>query len=96
MRAHDVSGVTLAEAGIRCCKHVIRMEMLMQRLWIASSTGLPSDGQPIEFLLDHRDVAIDGTYDHQTFRSRWTGYEVDRVKTWRASQNVATAVEVAL
>lgn len=68
----------------------------MQGLWIASSTGLPHNGEPIEFLLDNREVALDGTYDHQTFRSRWAGYEVDRVKTWRSAQNVETAIELAL
>jgi hypothetical protein len=55
--------------------------------WIASSFGLPREGEPIEFVLDGRDVALDGTYFQQIFRSRWTGYEVDRVRTWRSSES---------
>jgi hypothetical protein len=55
--------------------------------WIASSFGLPREGEPIEFVLDGRDVALDGTNFQQIFRSRWTGYEVDRVRTWRSSES---------
>jgi hypothetical protein len=51
--------------------------------WISSSTALPSDGQPIEFVLDNREVAIAGTYAGQIFRSRWTSYDIERVVAWR-------------
>ncbi|MGA9342407.1 MAG: hypothetical protein WBV61_08750 [Rhodanobacteraceae bacterium] len=51
--------------------------------WVQSSTALPRDGQAVEFVLDHREVAIDGTYGGQVFRSRWTSYDIDRVNTWR-------------
>jgi hypothetical protein len=59
--------------------------------WIASSLGLPREGEPVEFVLDGRDVALDGTYVQQIFRSRWTGYKVDRVRTWRSSDARAHA-----
>jgi hypothetical protein len=36
-------------------------------------------------------VALDGTYVRQLFKSRWTGYEVDRVRTWRPSEAQAHA-----
>ena len=55
----------------------------MKTSWIRSSTALPRDGQPIEFVLDDRDVAIAGTYAGQIFRSRWTLYDVERVGAWR-------------
>ncbi len=47
------------------------------------SAGLPGEGERIEFVLDGRDVAIDGTYIQRTFRSRWSGYTVERVRSWR-------------
>jgi hypothetical protein len=55
----------------------------MKTPWINSSTALPSDGQPIEFVLDHREVAIAGTYAGQIFRSRWSSYDIERVAAWR-------------
>ncbi len=66
----------------------------MQGLWTTSSTGLPHEGQAIEFLLDDRTVALDGTYDRQTFHSRWTRYDVGRVKTWRSMARAATGIEL--
>ena len=62
--------------------------------WIASSFGLPREGEPVEFVLDGRDVALDGTYFQQIFKSRWTAYEVDRVHAWRSSEPSAQAVPV--
>lgn len=56
----------------------------MSSKWIASSTALPPDGAPVEFVLDGRAVPMDGTYVQQTFKSRWTGYDVQRVRTWRS------------
>ncbi|MBA8886842.1 hypothetical protein FHW12_001033 [Dokdonella fugitiva] len=55
----------------------------MHTPWIPSSIALPHEGQPVEFVLDHRQIAIEGTYTRQVFRSRWTSYEVERVGTWR-------------
>lgn len=55
----------------------------MHTPWVRSSSVLPRDGEPVEFVLDNRDVAIDGTYAGQIFRSRWTNYEVARVGSWR-------------
>ena len=51
--------------------------------WIFSSNGLPHQGQQIEFLLDFRNVAMNGTYIHQAFRSHWAEYDVARVRSWR-------------
>ncbi len=51
--------------------------------WITSSSGLPHEGQQIEFKLDCRSVAMEGTYTGQWFRSHWAGYTVDRVRSWR-------------
>ena len=55
----------------------------MKTAWILSSTALPRDGQPIEFVLDNREVAIAGTYAGQIFQSRWTSYDLERVGAWR-------------
>jgi hypothetical protein len=55
----------------------------MSAQWVTSATGLPHQGESVEFMLDGRNVAMDGTYDRQTFRSRWSGYEVQRVRSWR-------------
>ena len=53
--------------------------------WVASSMGLPHEGQPIEFVLDDRETVMDGTYLQRMFQSRWTGYEVGRVRGWRSA-----------
>jgi len=53
--------------------------------WVTSSAALPQEGQPVEFVLDGREVAMDGTYVQRTFRSRWAGYEVERVHIWRSA-----------
>ena len=53
--------------------------------WIRSSNGLPREGQQIEFVLDHRSVAMEGTYAQQAFHSHWAEYTVERVRSWRNS-----------
>jgi hypothetical protein len=64
----------------------------MSTQWVTSATGLPHQGESVEFMLDGRSVPMDGTYDRQTFRSRWTGYDIQRVRTWRlADANSAEA-----
>jgi hypothetical protein len=64
----------------------------MSAQWVTSATGLPHQGESVEFMLDGRSVPMDGTYDRQTFRSRWTGYDIQRVRTWRlADANSAEA-----
>jgi hypothetical protein len=52
---------------------------------VINSAGLPEEGQRLEFVLEGREVAMDGTYTQQTFRSRWSGYDVKRVRTWRSA-----------
>jgi hypothetical protein len=51
--------------------------------WNRSSNGLPGEGQQIEFLLDYRSVAMQGTYIHQVFHTHWAEYDIDRVRSWR-------------
>jgi len=53
--------------------------------WVRSSSALPRDGESVEFVLDGRHVPLDGTYVHQTFQSRWSGYDIQRVCTWRVA-----------
>lgn len=55
----------------------------MSDKWTASSAGLPHEGEPIEFVLDGREIAMNGTYARRVFRSHWSEYEIDRVCTWR-------------
>lgn len=57
----------------------------MSTTWVASSSRLPHDGDAVEFVLDGRRIPIDGTYAQQLFKSRWSGYDVQRVRTWRSS-----------
>jgi|GEM_PF-2582533 len=49
------------------------------------NSGLPHEGQSVEFLLDDRKIPIDGTYARQAFQSRWSGYPLDRVRSWRSA-----------
>lgn len=51
--------------------------------WTTSSAALPRDGDSVEFVLDGRSVALGGTYRHQAFQSRWSEYDVQRVRSWR-------------
>jgi hypothetical protein len=60
--------------------------------WVASSAALPQDGQSVEFVLDGREVAMDGTYTRQTFQSRWSGYDVQRVHSWRRAETVCDSL----
>jgi hypothetical protein len=54
----------------------------MNANWIHSSTKLPREGQQIEFMLDHRNAPLQGTYSQQSFHSRWAEYDVERVGSW--------------
>ena len=63
----------------------------MDSLWVSSAAGLPLEGQPIEFVLDGREVALDGTYGLGTFQSRWSEYAIERVRSWR-SVDLSTGV----
>ncbi len=60
----------------------------MHAQWIQSSNGLPREGQQIEFLLESRSIAIEGSYTHQAFRSHWAEYAIDRVRRWRNLREV--------
>jgi hypothetical protein len=67
----------------------------MSAQWVRSSIGLPHEGDTVEFVLDGRDVALAGTYAHQTFQSRWSGYDVQRVRNWRPVDGHSSASELA-
>jgi hypothetical protein len=56
----------------------------MYNPWVISSAGLPYEGQPVEFILDGREVAMDGIYVRRIFRSSWMSYEAERVRIWRS------------
>ena len=51
--------------------------------WVTSSAALPHDGDCVEFVLDGHRVALGGTYRHQAFQSRWSEYDVQRVRSRR-------------
>jgi hypothetical protein len=51
--------------------------------WIENTFGLPQEGQVVEFILDGREVAMGGIYVERTFRSHWSGYPIERVRSWR-------------
>ena len=64
--------------------------------WVTSSTALPQEGQPVEFVVDGRVVAMGGIYVRRTFRSRWAGYEAERVHTWRSAVWIADGGQTVL
>lgn len=64
----------------------------MMMRWVPCSDSLPRDGDLIRFLLDSRDTSIDGTYARGAFRSRWTDYDVSRVRSWRTLDGTKDAV----
>ena len=68
----------------------------MHAIWVASSASLPPEGQIVEFLLDDRSVPMDGTYARSSFHSRWTDYDVGRVRTWRSSDTSSLSPEPAI
>ena len=51
-----------------------------------NASGLPREGQRVEFVLDNRDIAISGTYGQRIFQSRWSGYDVENVRAWRYAE----------
>lgn len=55
----------------------------MSTEWVPSSAALPREGTSVEFVLDGRNIPMDGKYTHQSFQSRWSEYDVQRVRTWR-------------
>ncbi|HSN38940.1 MAG TPA: hypothetical protein VLT92_01985 [Burkholderiales bacterium] len=55
----------------------------MPAQWIENTSGLPQEGQAVEFVLDGREVAMGGIYVERTFRSHWSGYPIERVSFWR-------------
>lgn len=55
----------------------------MNASWVRTSSALPCEGQPVEFFLDNRNVAIEGAYTRRVFQSRWTSYDIERVSAWR-------------
>lgn len=57
--------------------------------WISTAASLPRSGAAILFVLDHREGPMIGTYAQGVFHSRWSDYDVDNVRLWRAS-NVST------
>jgi len=57
----------------------------MSAQWVTSAAGLPDTDEPVEFVLDGREVPMVGTYAQQIFWSRWSSYDVQRVRTWRSA-----------
>lgn len=55
----------------------------MDAEWVQTSRLLPSDGQVVQFVLEHRDLAMTGVYNRSRFASRWSQYDVTAVREWR-------------
>ncbi len=55
----------------------------MKSDWTPTSEALPPDDCEVEFVLDHRDMAMAGTYRQRMFASRWSEYEMTAVREWR-------------
>lgn len=48
-----------------------------------TSHTLPEDGDHVQFVLEHRDLAMNGVYNRCMFASRWSEYEPGAVREWR-------------
>jgi hypothetical protein len=59
--------------------------------WMPTSHKLPSDGEHVEFVLEHRDLAMTGVYNRRMFASRWSEYEPGAVREWRQAPVAAGA-----
>lgn len=65
--------------------------------WMRTAHVLPSDGDHVEFVLEHRDLAMSGVYNRCMFASRWSAYEPAVVREWRqVSTADCTAVELRI
>ena len=53
--------------------------------WIPTSQALPPEDCAVEFVLDHRDMAMSGIYRQRMFASRWSQYEMTAVREWRVA-----------
>lgn len=51
--------------------------------WMQTSRSLPADGDHVQFVLENRDLAMNGVYDRRMFASRWSEYEPGAVREWR-------------
>ena len=51
--------------------------------WMPTSNALPCDGEHVQFVLEHRDLALTGVYNRCVFASRWSEYEPAAVREWR-------------
>jgi hypothetical protein len=51
--------------------------------WFVTAQRLPTPGDPVEFLVEDREIVIDGRYEDRAFRSRWGEYRESRVSVWR-------------
>lgn len=63
--------------------------------WTPTSQALPPDDCVVEFVLDHRDMAMTGTYRQRTFVSRWSTYDTAAVREWRVAPARDDAVGTA-
>ena len=57
-------------------------QKIMESGLLNNCTVAPDEGQRVVFALHGRDVTMRGTYAQRTFHSRWSGYEVERVRFW--------------
>jgi hypothetical protein len=56
--------------------------------WIPSARALPQEGQPVEFVLEYRDIAMRGVYRDRVFRTRWSRYEPAAICEWRCVNSI--------
>jgi hypothetical protein len=59
----------------------------MHANWTTTACALPSDGTPVEFILDERECPLRGIYMRGRFESRWTYYAPTSVRQWRNTAN---------
>ena len=68
---------------------------LHETFWISTTSALPAQGQPVEFMLTARECPIVGVYAEDGFRSRWTHYAPELVCRWRGARQLPQIVVAA-
>ncbi len=61
--------------------------------WTPTASGLPREGNVVEFVLDTRFHPIRGTYLLGHFESRWAKYAPPNVRQWRTVSLTSAATQ---
>jgi hypothetical protein len=83
MQPKDGGSAWCAAFAVRHC--VDTRGKTVEANWITTTSALPTDGTPVEFVLDGRECPMRGNYVLGHFESRWSKYEPECVREWRCA-----------